>query len=97
MYIKIYKPSLFQRTAHNVYDTDFSAFLEIHKIVLQYLPACAWEADWTSMFQLVLMKSEDLTGMFSMDKYSKNILRSITSAERMKCNSTKELGQCMNW
>lgn len=43
------------------------------------------------------MKSEDLTGMFSMDRYSKNILRSIASIERMKCNSTKELGQCMNW
>lgn len=41
------------------------------------------------------MKSEDLTGMISMDRYSKNILGFIGGAERMKHTSTKELGQCM--
>lgn len=97
MYLKIYKPSFFQKTVHNACVTDFSAFLEIHKIAFQYFPICAWEADWTVMFQVVFMKSDNLTGMFSMDRYSKNMLRSIASAERMKCNSTKELGQCMNW
>ena len=41
------------------------------------------------------MKSGDLTGMISMDRYSKNTLEFIGNAERMKRTSIKELGQCM--
>lgn len=97
-------PLLFQSAAHNFYAKDFSAFVEMRKIDVQH-PASLCLESWLKLnefrqshsviSQIMLMKSEDLTGMISMDRYGKNILGLIVSAERKKHTWIKELGQCI--
>lgn len=50
------------------------------------------------MSQVALMKSEDLSGMISVDRYSRSLLGLLAhsdGAERMKCSSVKELSHCV--